>query len=206
MHPSRVDPARHPALAHYLAGLPHGLDSHPECAAKASLTRQILAARPLELADDLPSVLLDLAAHPPPTSAWIPEVHHRALLMLLYDQEFRSLEAYERFTYEMQLRLWSSRLYAVLLRWTSAPRLLSSVSQRWAQLRRGTTLRCERIEEAGATAVLEFPQGLYDEIGIVGVTAGFRAVMAMSSRHESEVRLLERSDRGARWSVSWIET
>lgn len=111
-------------------------------------------------AADIPQVLLNPAAHPPPTSTWIPEVHHRALLMLVYDQGFTSVEAYERFTYEPQLRLWASRLHSVLLRWTSTPRLLYSVSQRWAQLRRGTTMRCGRIDDESAIAVLDFPLGL----------------------------------------------
>ena len=68
---------RFPALEEYIAGLPDGLASHPQCQAKASLYRSLIDTKGLEPddVDALPPDLRSLVIHPVPISSWIPEVH-----------------------------------------------------------------------------------------------------------------------------------
>jgi len=75
-----------PRLAEYVARLPEGLRSFPECRAKASLLRALLEARgerPLTLSAHAPRELVDLVRHPPMPSDWISEVHYVAVHHLI---------------------------------------------------------------------------------------------------------------------------
>lgn len=190
-----------PALRAYLDRLPEGLDSYPECRAKASLYRSILETLPI---DDtrLPEALRDLLRRPRPVTDWIPEVHSHAVLISQYDQHFRDLPSFVRHCYAAQRELWASKIYAFMMRFVSPVRLLASASQRWGQFHRGSELVAERSGERAAILRLTVPPHIYDEVALVGLTEGLRAVID-SSGTRSEFAMVESDATGARWAVRW---
>lgn len=190
-----------PALRAYLDRLPEGLDSYPECRAKASLYRSILETLPI---DDtrLPEALRDLLRRPRPVTDWIPEVHSHAVLISQYDQHFRELPSFVAHCYAAQRELWASKIYAFMMRFVSPVRLVTSASQRWGQFHRGSELAAERSGERSAILRLTVPPHIYDEVALVGLTEGLRAVID-SSGTTSEFALVEADATGARWAVRW---
>jgi hypothetical protein len=198
-----LDRARYPIVAEYLAGVPNGLDGHPQCSAKASLYRFVLDERPLADTDGLPGVLAELVDHPRPVNTWIPEVHSHALMLAVYDRSFGDVDRFAAFCYETQRKLWASKIYVVLMRWTSPQRLLSTGSARWQLFHRGSTLKIEARDDDRATLRLEHPAGLYDHISRVGLTEGLRAALDMSTRYRCSIEQVDASPTGARWTATW---
>jgi hypothetical protein len=170
---------RFPAVEAYLAGLPDGLDSHPECQSKASLYRTLIDTRPLDRDDieALPAPLRQLTVHPMPISSWIPEVHSHALILATYDRRFDSREEFLAHAYDEQKRLFSSRVYAIAFRVLSPVFLLKSMDLRWRMFHRGSRMRL--VERRGTHAVVELthPPGLYDEVSRCGLCEGLRAAL-----------------------------
>ena len=198
---SEVDAALLPATAAYLAALPAGLASHPECQAKASLYRTFIGER---VPPGLPDALLDLMQHPRPVTAWIPEVHSHALLLAHYDMLGHDHQSFARFTYDTQRELWNSKLYKFLMKLVSPARLITGAGQRWAQFHRGSELSANELGPTEGELLLRHPPKLYDEISLIGLTEGLRAVLDVS-RVPSRLRLTHHDDLGARWHVEWNE-
>lgn len=190
-----------PQLRAYLERLPDGLASYPGCLAKASLYRSIIEELPL---DDtrLPEPLQDLLRRPRAVSEWIPEVHSHAVLLAQYDQRFTAVPEFAAHCYAAQRRLWDSKIYAFMMRLMSPVRLLASTSQRWGQFHRGTELVAERSGEGAAWLRLTTPPHVYDEIALIGLTEGLRAVIDCSGI-SSDFTLVEFDEVGARWAVRW---
>jgi hypothetical protein len=202
VHPE-LDHARFPTVAEYLAGLPQGLDSHPACLAKASLYRGLLDDCPLVDRAGLPAVLVDLVEHMRPVNTWIPEVQSHAVLLAVYDRSFADEQRFAAFCFEAQRRLWRSKIYSMLMRWTSPQRLLATASKRWEVFHRGSSLHAEAFTEGRATLHLEHPPGLYDRVSRVGLTEGLRAALSMTTQYTSSLVPLDASPTGARWAASW---
>ena len=196
---SDVDATLLPATAAYLAALPAGLASHPDCHAKASLYRAFIGER---APPGLPDVLVDLMQHPRPVTAWIPEVHSHALLLAHYDMLGHDHASFARFTYDSQRELWQSKLYGFLMKLVSPARLITSAGKRWAQFHRGSSLDARELGACEGELVLRHPSCLYDEISLIGLTEGLRAVLDVS-RVPSRLRLMHHDDLGARWHVEW---
>lgn len=186
----------------YIDRLAAGLDSYPECRAKASLYRSMLASRPVD-PEPLPAPLRDLVERPRPVSDWIAEVHSHALMLALFDQHFDDRESFRQFCYQEQSKLWSSKLYAFMMRFVSPQRLIASASARWEHFHRGTTLRATPgAAPHSAEMVLEGPAHVYDEITLLGLTEGVRALLDRSAI-DSTLTLVEWSATQARWVVHW---
>lgn len=190
-----------PRLRAYLEGLPDGLGSYPECRAKASLYRSVIEASPLDAAQ-VPEGLRDLLRRPRPVTDWIPEVHSHAILIAQCDQRFVDLPGFAKHCYDVQRALWASKIYAFMMRFVSPVRLLASTSQRWGQFHRGSELVSTRVGEDSAELRLIAPPRVYDEITMIGLTEGIRALLDCGST-PSELTLLERDATGGRWSVRW---
>ena len=190
-----------PALAGYLGRLPEGIDSYPECRAKASLYRGLLDTLPLT-ATELPRALVELIEHPRPVTDWIPEVHSHAILLAQYDEHFVDEASYFAHCFASQRRLWSSKLYSFMMRFVSPARMVASVSQRWSQFHRGSSLTASAVDAAGADVLLETPPDVYCPLSLGALTEGLRAVLDRSAI-AATIELVESSPTGGRWRASW---
>lgn len=198
-----MDSARLPTMTAYIAALPSGLASYPDCMAKASLYRTFLADRPLSDTEGVPAELVDLIDHPRPVNTWISEVRSHALMLACFDRGFADLEEFARFAYDGQRKLFESKLYAVLMRWTSPKRLLASVSQRWELFHRGSQLRVEDSGENWARLRLRTPAHVYDHVSRTGLTEGLRAALEMSSRYRCSIAIVEKTPIVTQWQADW---
>jgi hypothetical protein len=197
----QLDAARFPVTAAYLAVLPAGLDSYPQCQAKASLYRALVDDM---TADGLPAPLRDLVVQPRPVTAWISEVHTHALLLAHYDMHGHDPASFAAFTYATQRALWSSKLYSILMKLLAPARMLAGASTRWSQFHRGTELHATPTDVGRAELVLRHPPLLYDAISLIGLTEGLRAALDVS-RVTSQLTMVASDELGARWQVSWSE-
>ncbi len=201
-----VDPEKYPALTAYLAGLPDGLGSHPGCVAKASIYRTVTDASLLGPDDvgALPAPLRKLVEQPLPVSSWLPEVHSHALMAFAFDCAFEDLRAFDLWAYEQQRALFSGPLYAVAMRLIAPSLLFKTMRLRWGMFHRGVTLQVLDQSHEQGIARLEHPVGVYDEVSRVGLCAGLRAALELSSGEGAcTVEVTEHSEHHAVIRARW---
>lgn len=194
-----------PATAAYIARLPHGLDSHPDCQVKASLYRSTLEGRPIprNAADALPPRLKQMVLSPAPVSAWVPEVQSLALVTAHLDVCCRSLSDFERSCYLRQRRLFDSPLYRAVVKLATPNLLLRTAALRWGALHRGTTLVVQANERGVAHLSMEHPAHLWDKPTRLALTAGFRALLDLSGARNTTVEVVDASPTHMRMLGQW---
>lgn len=169
-----------PSVARYLDGLPQGLDSHPECSMKGSLTRSLVEDSPLTSLEpgDLPDPVVELIVEPPAVTDWVPEVHGHVILLAIRDRNFDTVEAFHRFSYERQRKLFQGPTYQLMMKQVKPRMLLEGAGARWGTFHRGTDLQIVRGHKSRtAGVVLSYPNRLFGRVAAGSLAQGFRAVL-----------------------------
>lgn len=175
-----------PSLARYLDALPHGLDSYPDCQAKVSLVRSMLEEHPLaKFVPELPTPLAELIRQPPPMSAWMSEVHLRAILRVIHDRVLTDRRAFVKWTYEAQKRLLAGPVYRLLFSVMSVERLGDIAPSRWARFHRGSTMRVD-YGDMQSRVSFQFPPHLLDDLDLEASLAGIHVAIELMVRRTAE--------------------
>ena len=199
---------RLPSVAAYLERLPRGIDSHPQCMVKASVYRDALDSRPLDsVLALLPDAAKELAEHPPPVSAWVPEVPTMVLMIAIRDMHFdpddAGLDAYAEWTRQRNLKLLTRPLYRALFLVLSPQRLLKGVQRRWGVFRRGTEIETTESGPNSAAVRVSFPKHLYDRTALCGMRAAMLAALEAAGARKLEMVVVSMSDREAHYEARW---
>jgi len=196
---------RYPRLAAYLAGLPAGLGSYPDCLARTSLCAELIDGmpEPRPRPADLPEPAASILARRP-RGLWMPEVHVMALSVTIADHYEFDDAAYLGWLHDVNLRYFSSLVLRVLMAFISPTELVARASARWLAVHQGSTLEARLTGPGSARVELTFPPGLFAPILLRHFTAVWQAIFEHSKAKECEVTLVEANElRGtydARWS------
>ncbi len=188
--------------------MPLGIDSHPHCKVKASVYRNALDSRGL---DDVLTVLPDeareLVEHPPPVSAWVPEVPAMVVMIAIRDVHFEAgdagIKAYAEWTRERNLKLLTRPLYRALFLVLSPQRLLQGVQRRWRVFRQGTEIETTQSGPNSAAVRVRFPAHLYDKVALSGMRAAMLAALEAAGARKLKLEIVSIGDREARYEASW---
>jgi hypothetical protein len=197
-----------PSLRSYLERLPRGLDSYPEASVKGSVVRAIAVAAgdDAELRGRLPPQIERLIATPPLVSAWIPEVHHCALLLARYEAHHAAgggWESFEAWAFDVSRTILQGPLYCMLFAVLGPERVLAGVHRRWAAFRRGSSLEAVESLPHGARLRLSYPPHLFPEAGLRAIRTSFRvAALSASARHVT-VELDEQTPTSCVFLARW---
>jgi hypothetical protein len=191
-----------PRLEAYCAGLPRGLDSYPECKAKASGCREALARQALP-PDAVPEALRPLVEAPPVVSAWISEVHSMAVGLAIADHQRMGDGEYLDFVYALNRELLGSPTYRYLMVGDSPEAMLRHASVRWDAMHRGVRFKVEDVTAHACVYRLGFPLHLYDELLLKGFARTFQASLDLCGAPSAQVTLRERSDTAASFDAAW---
>lgn len=195
---------RYPRFARYVAGLPDGLASYPQCMTKASLPLMLVKGMPAPLprAEDVPDPLRRYLARPP-SGMWVPEVEGMAVSLAIADH-YRMTEVQHLEWLKSQNRsFFSSLMYRAVMSFFSPAALLPKAPDRWAAVHRGSKLSAVAVGPRDVDAVLEFPPRLFPMIALQQLTAVFEAALEQSNAHESEVVLAEVTDTRGVFHARW---
>jgi hypothetical protein len=203
-----------PSVSRYLARLPDGAESYPECRCKGSVVRSTLAELPAlstAVLGTLPPAVQNLITAPPDVSAWTPTVHHNALLAALFDVRYAigGTAAFERAAFEKSRKLLGGPLYRMLFAVLRVERLLHNSERRWGMFHRGSTLTLEAYEEnAGgrcSKTVLRYPPELFFDIPLRSIGQALRAAVAASGAKDSVLRYESTSPTTTAFEIRWNE-
>jgi len=191
-------------LERYLAGLPGGLDAHPEAQAKGSLVRSALEGQPVaELVPGLPGPLQRLATDPPIGSEWVPEAHFGALLLALGDRRGMTDDEVCAWARARNRALFESPAYRILMTVMSPAALVRFAGRRWENWHRGTRLDVEGAADEGVRLELVYPAGLFDALLLRVYGEAFAAALELSNAAVPVVAVEVIAPGSARYLVRW---
>lgn len=167
---------RYPHLARYLAGLPNGLASHPDCLVKTEVHGPALSAFP-QLAG-LPELPMELGrfVRGEHDGQWMPEVVAGAASMLVRDEVYATDDELLAWRHREMVQLFSKPTYRIMMFLLSPTLIIMNATRRWGSFHTGSTLSTAAVKKDGkrfsARASLEFPSGVFNDLfaRLVGTT------------------------------------
>jgi hypothetical protein len=200
---SLVDRNAFPRTAAYVAALPNGLDSYPQCRARTDVNRVVLERFPklLEHGGVDPSLVQRLV-RATRAGDWMTEVEAVTTRLMVRDTALVTDTAYRQWNHAVAAEVFSRPMYRVLMYVMSPTLVLMGASKRWAAFREGTTL-VSRADKSKRELELSYPPKLYTEIVLHGIGEAFRAALVAAGAKEPLLDLDEAGAEKARWRVSW---
>lgn len=198
-----LDP-RFTTLSAYLAALPAGLDSYPECRTKGAIVRSAIDDSDLGPAVELlPAPLAALVRERPPLTAWVPAVHSDAIFHAHCDLYARTDRAMLDWTYLRSSRASSSKAYRHLLT-VAGPRFLLRTGVRLhGFFQEGTDLVIPELEASRAVIVLSHPPHLHSRLNQLSNVALIRALVELTGGRDAVCDMVEHGPAGARYVATW---
>jgi hypothetical protein len=187
----------------YLAALPRGLAAYPSCQQKSAILRTFMTAEIAHhIEGALPPELRGLVTHPPPVTAWIPEVQATALYLAGRDA-MGSDEEYVEMAYVLNRKLLSGVLYRALFAFVSPTRVLTGAASRWGQLHRGTDLRALKVTDTDAVLRLTGPPNHIPQVLALAYGTAFRAVLELTGGRSVVVTCRRDGPEGCTYLAGW---
>jgi hypothetical protein len=193
----------YPTAAAYLAELPDGLGSHPECLAyevHEGARRQVLEHGGGSI--DAPVAQVLAASW---SDRWIPDVHGLLAQMMLVDVLGEA--AYLRWIYDEARRIYDRPFLRHMMRLLSPSLVLMGGASRWGAVHRGSRLAAQSSVKAEhrvtSGIVLEYPHGLFSPAFCRGLGETFRAAFDLAHAANTTVEVVEHRGQHSRFAVGW---
>jgi hypothetical protein len=174
----------------YLASLPRGVASYPECQHKGEPLDVWLRQSPIrDLARLVPPQVAVLLDRNRPIPNWVPDVHAHVLYLAMRQVHFAddaAFLAHARAVNRVVLETPASRL----LFWAASPRgMMRAAGVRWGNLHQGSTLEVRAARDHSVDATLSFPRNLYPELILRANATGFALVLENAGARDVEMQL-----------------
>ena len=195
---------RFPRLGAYLAALPAGMRSYPECRVRMATYAGALLGGPPERPHYEgvdPRVRAFLGE--PPRGLWIPEVHLMAGIAAVGDQYDLSREQHYDWLLERNRALFKGGIYRAVMAFLSPELLLRKASDRWTSFHQGTELSFQRTSPNAGLIQLTFPPSLLDEAVARVFGAVFVAAIERANASSAELSVREDASTHVVWLIEW---
>ena len=197
------DPGRFPQLAEYIARLPDGLDSYPECKAKGTMILTALEGHDLApVTDHLPARVVELVRDPPSSGLWVPGPMSDAIFYAVVDTFYPTqAEAFE-WTRVRTRKAAQSKLYRALARVTSPKTLLRMANAAHGLFQRGTDLEATYGTDE-ATLTLTHPPHLHGGLNHRVNCPMFEEILLGAGAGQARVEMVESTPERAVYEAKW---
>jgi hypothetical protein len=197
-----LDATRFPIASQYLAALPAGEASHPQCMVKGSVLRSLVETSPVPFpVKALPPSLATLLESPPLPSEWVSEVRFNTLM--LAHEELMPASVFREWVYSRNRKLLSSSLYRILFLVVSPERLLNQMSSRWAAFRKGTELQIVDRAPKHYVVDVRYPSFLYERRVLSNMSVAVTAALDAAGAHNPQVGVVDVRETSARFDIRW---
>ncbi|MBX7078140.1 MAG: hypothetical protein K1X88_03065 [Nannocystaceae bacterium] len=198
-----IDASQLPQLAQYVARLPAGLASYPECRSRGTLV--LSAAEGHELSpwrDAMPPEVWALIEQPPLPGAWVPAVLSDAVFFAVVDTHYPRPEQVVQWTRERTLRTARSRMYRALTRISGPSMVLRMSAAVHGMFQKGTDLDATRTDD-GMTLRLTHPPHLHGGSNHLANVGMFEVLLEIATARPSRVEMLESEPQWALYHARW---
>ncbi|MFK7988574.1 MAG: hypothetical protein AB8I08_21320 [Sandaracinaceae bacterium] len=188
----------------YLAGLPEGMSSFPDCVVKANVLDEVLAWL-VEVEAGVPPSLAPAVARV--SSDWVPETLINALSLHIADVGYPTGESWVNSVYRRQRALYQTPLYRAVMVVLSPTLLMMGAADRWKAYRRGTALKVDRWQNSAhrreTIGSIRHPAGLYAELNLQSLGQAFLAAVDSCGARDAEVEIIEYAGDATRFRLSY---
>ncbi|HTQ46007.1 MAG TPA: hypothetical protein VMI75_24795 [Polyangiaceae bacterium] len=193
-----------PSVEAYLASLPRGLASYPECVFKGDSLDAWLRQTPThDVAHLVSPQLAALLDRDRPIGTWVPEVQVNALYLAIRDAHFADDAAYLAHAGESNRAVLDTPFNRVVF-WAASPRaILRSAGLRWGSLHRGSSIEVRSARDSSVEIVLSFPRGLFPEIVLRANALGMAVALENTGARDVEVHLRAVEPTRALFAARW---
>lgn len=192
-------------IERYVASLPAGFASHPQCQHKFATIRDYVVGTPLlERLDVLPPHLAEMLRNPPPVTAWISEVDANCIFLGVREAGFRTDDEYYAFSAERSRQLMSRAMYRLMFALITPRRVVKGAAWKWTQFHRGTTMTGTLDDDSrGGTLEVRFPAGLMSPIAAGGYAGALRAAFGMSTSAPVSLEIADTTPSSFSYRAQW---
>jgi hypothetical protein len=198
-----LDSAAFPRLAAYLAQLPEGLRSYPECQARGSIFRQLLESRPLRAVREgaIPEALRQLGNSPPLDGDWLPEVWLGSVCLAIADLHGMDDAAFLSWVGPTNKRLFKG-FHGFVISLISPDIAIRQGGGYWKMFHRGTSVTTHNLDRHLWAVRMTFPPRLFSGLLVAQYAPVFRAGLQLKTP-SMRVELKEEGDEFALFHASW---
>lgn len=174
----------------YLASLPRGLASYPECLHKGEpLGVWLQRSATRDAARLVPPQVAALLDRDRPLPTWVPDVYATVIYLAIREACFTDDAAFIAHARECNRAVLETAANRVVF-WAATPRaILRAAGLRWGSLHRGSGIDVRVARDSSAEVVLTFPRSLYAEIVLHGNATGFAVALENAGARDVEVQL-----------------
>jgi hypothetical protein len=204
-----LDRAAYPRAAAYVASLPYGLASYPDCRVHAPTFEPhrrdfgTLAALP-----GLPEPVRQILSGRVKEDAWVPAVAFQVANLLVRDAGLPSDEAYCKWVFDTSREMFDKPLVRRLMRLISPTLVVMGSAKRWGTFHQGSSLVSLPVREvdgrAEASARLTFPTDLFPPLFLMGLPSAFHAAVVGARGNDVRAALRSAGRESAEFVVSWV--
>jgi hypothetical protein len=196
--PAETVPLRLPSVEAYIADLPQGWRSYPDCEASAELVASLKTTEALLGLEEVPV----LGGHVKRlgSSEWIPEVVHVAILLALPDRRFPGPTGDAGFV------AWMDKLKRAVLPDGAGLDVLEAVRAfpaLWSSLHRGTSIEVIEVAENRACFGLVDPPALFPALARRWRRRVIETYLARAGASQPRAWEIAGPDDSARIAVTW---
>jgi hypothetical protein len=186
----------------YIAQLPKGLDSYPECQAKGSVFRKVYEYSEQRL-EGLPQALQEALDTPPTSTSYFPQCHALALIVGMVEARMLPSEEEAAWVVEAATHLFASPMYRILM-FAATPKLVfKSAHLRWGAFFKGTKLK-GTVAGREADLHLTAPERMFnDDLADIFVHVISAAVNYTKDENRATLEFIERVPTGLRYRGTW---
>jgi hypothetical protein len=196
-----------PRLTAYLAQLPRGFDSFPDCRAKADLFDSAAQEFPQILeCGELPDPIYSYLTAEKYTG-WIPETLAVALNLVIRDLCFKTDADFFAWVRTLNEQIFNRPTYRALIALLSTQLLVMGAAKRWAAFHQGTTLGPKKSVEKGGRRIVEatlsFPPKLFNEFAVRVYCEAYLTAARVSHAEDPQIELYDVGEENASFLLSW---
>jgi hypothetical protein len=179
-----------PSIDAYLASLPRGIASYPECQQKGEPIEVWLRQSPTrDVARLVPPQVAALLDRSRPTPAWVPDVHANVLYLAMRQAYFADDAAFLAHARKCNRAVLETPMNRLVF-WVAAPRaILRGTGLRWGSLHRGSSLEVRVARDSSGEVVLSYPRGLFPELVLRGNAMAFAVALEYAGGKDVDVQL-----------------
>ncbi len=198
-----VDRVSFPRVAEYLARLPDGVRSYPECRAKGAIFRRLLESRPVRgvRAGALPEPIREILGSPPLDGDWLPEASLGCVCHAIADFHGMSDGDYLAWVGPVNKQLFRG-FHGFVMSLISVEMAVRRGGGYWKMFHRGTQVTAEQLAERSWAVRMEFPPRLFDGLFLAQYAPVFRAGLEIANP-DVDVRFAEAGDGFGVFHVRW---
>ncbi len=205
-----MDPLWGPEYAHlqrtraYVASLPQGLASYPECRSKASIWRNIRRGTETgPLLGRVPPELTVFSAEGLLDTTWISAVESFASHLALRDALFPSDAAMVDHFRMLDRQLLSGPLYRMLFAVATPMRVVHAADRRFKAMFEGITLSAHQEDDCRVSLSLRYPPQLLPPLVGCLYLVAFEVAVELAGAKAVKSRVSSHGDTAANYELTW---